>query len=114
MKATCGRARRARRARGRAAARRAIPCPAVPSVLIVRGHLSTPWELRPWLELPERFEVSYLLTRSNRFAKPDRLEAVPARSLRDLFPSGPLGELSTGVLGDRYLSAEEAFKRADI
>ena len=86
----------------------------MPSVLIVRGHLSTPWELRPWLELPDHFEVSYLLTRSNRFAKPDRLEAVPARSLRDLFPAGPLGELSTGVLGDRYLSAEEAFRRADI
>jgi glycosyltransferase involved in cell wall biosynthesis len=86
----------------------------VPSVLIVRGHLSTPWELRPWLELPDRYDVSYLLTRSNRFAKPDRLEPVPARSLRDLFPSGPLGELSTGVIGDRYLSAEEAFARADI
>lgn len=86
----------------------------MPSVLIVRGHLSTPWELRPWLELPERYEVSYLLTRSNRFAKPDRLEAVPARSLRDLFPAGALGELSTGVIGDRYLSADEAFARADI
>ncbi|MGB9184332.1 MAG: hypothetical protein WCB67_09720, partial [Solirubrobacteraceae bacterium] len=76
----------------------------MPSVLIVRGHLSTPWELRPWLELPERYEVSYLLTGSNRFATPERLRAVPARSLRDLLPRGPLGELSAGVLGDRYLS----------
>jgi glycosyltransferase involved in cell wall biosynthesis len=86
----------------------------VPSVLIVRGHLSTPWELRPWLELPERFEVSYLLTGSNRFATPERLRAVRARSLRDLLPRGPLGELSVGILGDRYLSADEAFAGADI
>jgi glycosyltransferase involved in cell wall biosynthesis len=86
----------------------------VPSVLIVRGHLSTPWELRPWLELPERYDVSYLLTGSNRFATPDGLRAVRARSLRDLLPRGPLGELSTGVLGDRYLAADEAFAQADI
>jgi glycosyltransferase involved in cell wall biosynthesis len=86
----------------------------VPSVLVVRGHLSTPWELRPWLELPDRYEVSYLLTGSNRFATPERLRAVPARALRDLLPRGPLGELSAGVIGDRYLSAEEAFAEADI
>jgi glycosyltransferase involved in cell wall biosynthesis len=86
----------------------------VPSILIVRGHLSTPWELRPWLELPDRYEVSYLLTGSNRFASPDRLRAVPARALRDWLPRGPLGELSAGVLGDRYLSAEEAFSEADV
>ena len=46
----------------------------MPSVLIVRGHLSTPWELRPWLALPERYEVSYLLTRSNLFATPEARE----------------------------------------
>lgn len=86
----------------------------MPSVLIVRGHLATPWELRPWLELEDRFEVSYLLTGSNRFAKPETLRAVPARALRDLLPPGPLGELSAAVLGDRYLSAEEAFAGADI
>jgi glycosyltransferase involved in cell wall biosynthesis len=86
----------------------------VPSVLIVRGHLSTPWELRPWLELPHRFQVSYLLTGSNRFATPERLRPVRARALRDLLPPGPLGELSAGVLGDRYLSAADAFAAADI
>ncbi|HTA05251.1 MAG TPA: glycosyltransferase family 4 protein, partial [Solirubrobacteraceae bacterium] len=86
----------------------------MPSVLIVRGHLATPWELRPWLELPERFEVSYLLTGSNGYSPPAGLRAVPSRALRDLLPRGPLGELSAGVLGDRYLSAREAFAKADI
>jgi len=86
----------------------------VPNILIVRGHLVTPWELRPWGELPERFEVSYLLTRSNGFAEPEGLRRVPVRALRDLLPPGPIGELGTGVLGDRYLSAEDAFAEADI
>src|SRR5258707_969234 len=85
----------------------------MPSIVPTKA-LSTPWELRPWLELPERYEVSYLLTGSNRFATPDGLRAVPARALRDLLPRGPLGELSAGVLGDRYLSANEAFAHADI
>ena len=86
----------------------------MPSVLIVRGHLSTPWELRPWLALPPRYQVSYLLTGSNKFAPPEGLHAVPARALRDFLPRGPLGELAAGVMGDRYLSAEQAFADADI
>ncbi len=91
-----------------------IACQAVPSVLIVRGHLANPWELRPWLELPDRYEVSYLLTGSNRFLAPKELRAVPVRALRDVLPHGRVGELSAMVLGDRYLSAEEAFAQADI
>jgi len=86
----------------------------MPRVLIVRGHLANPWELRPWHLLPDRYEVSYLLTKSNRFTPPAELRAVPARTLRDLMPRGTLGEVSTGVLGDRYLSADDAFARADI
>jgi glycosyltransferase involved in cell wall biosynthesis len=86
----------------------------VPRVLIVRGHQATPWELRPWRELAERFEVSYLLSGSNRFARPEGLRAVPVRALRDLLPGGPVGELGALALGDRYLSAENAFAAADI
>ncbi len=86
----------------------------MPRILIVRGHLVTPWELGPWRELPERFDVSYLLTRSNGFAAPDGLRSVPVRSLRDLLPAGPLGEVGAGLLGDRYLSAEQAFAAADV
>lgn len=86
----------------------------MPRILIVRGHLVTPWELRPWLDLPARFEVSYLLTRSNGFDAPKGLRSVPARALRDYLPRGPLGEFGAGVLGDRYLSAEQAFAEADI
>jgi glycosyltransferase involved in cell wall biosynthesis len=86
----------------------------VPRVLIVRGHQVTPWELAPWRELPERFEVSYLLTGSNRFAVPDGLRAVRVRALRDLLPPGPLGEVGALALGDRYISAHESFSSADV
>jgi glycosyltransferase involved in cell wall biosynthesis len=88
----------------------------MPRVLIVRGQLATPWELRPWGELPERYDVSYLLTRSNEFdvgALPLRAERVTA--LRDRFPSGLLGSALAGVWGERYLSdADAAYARADI
>ncbi len=86
----------------------------MPRVLIVRGHQVTPWELAPWRELPERFEVSYLLTGSNRFAAPDGLRAVRVRALRDLLPPGPLGEVGALALGDRYISARESFASADV
>jgi glycosyltransferase involved in cell wall biosynthesis len=86
----------------------------MPHILIVRGHLVTPWELGPWLELPERFEVRCLLTPSNRFTPPEGLRYVEVRALRDFLPHGPLGEVATGLLGDRYLSAGKAFDWADI
>lgn len=86
----------------------------MPQVLIVRGHQATPWELRPWQELPERFEVSYLLTGSNRFGSLAGLRPVKVRALRDLLPRGVAGEVGAVALGDRYLSGEDSFAAADI
>jgi glycosyltransferase involved in cell wall biosynthesis len=85
-------------------------------ILIVRGQLATPWELRPWAELPERFDVSYLLTPSNDFdtrSLPLRPQRVT--SLRDRLPDGRLGSLVAGIAGERYLAdAEPAYAQADI
>jgi glycosyltransferase involved in cell wall biosynthesis len=86
----------------------------VPRVLIVRGHQATPWELAPWQKLPERFEVSFLLTRSNRFATPQGLRPERVRALRDLLPGGTLGDAGAVLLGDRYLDAERHFAAVDI
>jgi glycosyltransferase involved in cell wall biosynthesis len=84
-------------------------------VLIVRGHLATPWELVPWSRLPERFEVSYLVTRSNAFdTSALQLRPVRVRALRDLLPRGVVGELVAGVTGDRYMTADAAYAQADI
>jgi glycosyltransferase involved in cell wall biosynthesis len=86
----------------------------MPRVLIVRGHLVTPWELLPWASLDERFEVSYLVTGSNRFPLPDALTRTRVRALRDFLPGNFPGEVIAGIVGDRYIDAEAAFAAADI
>jgi glycosyltransferase involved in cell wall biosynthesis len=88
----------------------------MPRVLIVRGQLATPWELRPWSELPERFDVAYLLTRSNQFATASLpLRAEPVTALRDRLPKGRVGAAVAGVVGERYLSnADAVYATADI
>src|SRR5687767_12472841 len=86
----------------------------MPRVVIVRGHLATPWELRPWEEL-EGFDVAFLRTRRNNYDVSGlRLSPVPVRALRDLLPAGRLGEVATGVLGDRYLDLERHLRDADV
>ena len=84
-------------------------------VLLVRGHLVNPWDLRPWTLLPERFEVAALVTGSNVFdtgAVP--LKQVNVRAFRDLLPRGRLGDVAMGVVGDRYLRVSPELQRADI
>jgi glycosyltransferase involved in cell wall biosynthesis len=88
----------------------------MPCVLIVRGQLVTPWELRPWAELPDRFDASYLLTRSNEFdTEKLPLRARRVTSVRDRLPGGALGAAAAGVAGERYLAdADEAYAEADV
>jgi glycosyltransferase involved in cell wall biosynthesis len=88
----------------------------MPRVLIVRGQLVTPWELRPWAELPDRFDASYLLTRSNEFdTEKLPLRARRVTSVRDRLPGGALGAAAAGVAGERYLAdADEAYAEADV
>jgi glycosyltransferase involved in cell wall biosynthesis len=84
-------------------------------VLVVRGHLINPWELRPWALLPERFEVACLVTGSNVFDTGSvPLRQVRVRALRDLFPRGRLGDVAMGVVGDRYLRADQEVSGADV
>src|SRR4051812_19236146 len=85
-------------------------------VLIVRGHQVTPWELRPWQDLPERFDVAYLRTASNGWDTTGvELEAVPVGARRDRLPRGLAGDVPALLVGDRYTSgADAAFADADI
>lgn len=86
----------------------------MPRVLILRGHQATPWELAPWMELPARFEVTLLLTRSNRFAYEGGLRKVKTRTLRDMLPPGIPGDVAALAIGDRYLDLEAQLAAADI
>jgi glycosyltransferase involved in cell wall biosynthesis len=87
----------------------------VTRVVVLRGHLVNPWELRPWALLPDRFDVSVLVTRSNAFDTSDvPLRQLRVRALRDLLPRGRLGDLAMGVSGDRYLGADDELAGADV
>lgn len=84
-------------------------------VLVVRGHLATPWELRPWSHLDERFNVSFLQSASNRFETAAiGIKGLPARTLRDRLPAGVLFDHVVSLVGDRYLDADKQFAQADI
>lgn len=84
-------------------------------VVVVRGHLVNPWELRPWALLAERFEVTTLVTRRNVFdAGAVPLKQARVRALRDVLPSGRIGDMAMGVIRDRYLDADAELSRADI
>jgi glycosyltransferase involved in cell wall biosynthesis len=84
-------------------------------VIVVRGHLVTPWELKPWALLPERFSVGYLHTPSNRFEPGSLgLERIPARSRRDLLPKGRIGDFVAGLAGERYRGLERSLSGADV
>src|SRR3954447_2152249 len=86
-----------------------------PSVLIVRGHLVTPWELRMWEPLLDRFDIAYLIGKRNEF-DPGELELRPVEiaTRRDRAPRGRIGDLVTGVIGDDYVGIDEAVQGFDV
>jgi glycosyltransferase involved in cell wall biosynthesis len=86
-----------------------------PRVVLVRGHQVNPWELRPWEELADRFEVVCLVTSSNVFdAAPLRLSRVRVRALSDLVPPGRLRSFAARTPVNRYLGLGDHLAGADI
>lgn len=86
-----------------------------PRVVVLRGHQTNPWELRPWELIGDRYDVAYLSSARSWFDTSGlTLPAVPARTLRGLLPRGPLGDLATRVPGDRYLGLRERLAGADV
>ncbi|HEV7493848.1 glycosyltransferase [Baekduia sp.] len=88
----------------------------MPRVLVVRGHQATPWDLRQWEALPDRFDVAYLRSAANGWDVGSvALEAVPVRTRRDRLPKGRLGDVATLLAGDAYgAGADEAYAAADV
>jgi glycosyltransferase involved in cell wall biosynthesis len=84
-------------------------------VVILRGHQANPWELRPWEELRERYDISYLRSGAGWFDDSlVQLPAAPAGTLRERLPRGRLGDVLVRVPGDRYLGLEPLLRGADI
>ena len=81
----------------------------------MRGHQATPWELRPWASLSDRFDVGYLQTPSNAYDVGELgLDARPVKTFRDRFPRGRVGDFLGSALGDRYLDVDDDLRGADI
>jgi glycosyltransferase involved in cell wall biosynthesis len=86
-----------------------------PRVLLLRGHNANPWDLRPWELLRDEFDVSVLVTGSNRFDLEDLdLPLRRGSALRDRLPRGRLGDLAAQLPGDRYRHLERHLAGADI
>ena len=86
-----------------------------PRVVILRGHNANPWDLRPWELLRDEFDVSVLVTGSNRYDLEDlALPVVRGRALRDRLPRGRWGDRAAQGPGDRYLDLERYLSGADI
>ena len=86
-----------------------------PRVVILRGHQVNPWELRPWEELSERFDVRYLRSGAGWFDDSLlRLPSEPTRTLRERLPRGRAGDLLVRLPGDRYLGLEQVLRGAAI
>jgi glycosyltransferase involved in cell wall biosynthesis len=86
-----------------------------PHVVLLRGYSANPWDLRPWVLLADRFEVSCLVTgRNDHEAGSLGVPSVPVRALRDLLPRGRAANAAAYAAGDRYLGLEDHLKTADI
>jgi glycosyltransferase involved in cell wall biosynthesis len=96
-----------------------VTAPARPRVVLLRGHNANPWDLRPWELLRDDFDVSVLVTGSNRYDLEDLdLTVVRGGARRDRLPHGRklgrLGDLASQVPGDRYRDLAQHLSGADI
>ena len=82
-----------------------------PHVVLLRGHNVNPWDLRPWEELGDRFDVTVLVTGSNRFDVSGLgLRQEHVRAVRDWMP----GDLAVKLPGDRYVGLAGHLEGADL
>jgi glycosyltransferase involved in cell wall biosynthesis len=89
--------------------------PTRPRVVLVRGHQTNSWHLRPWRHLTDRYDVVVALTRRTWFDTSSLgLPTQTAPALRDLLPPGRVGNAVARIPGDRYLRPKELFEGADI
>ena len=86
-----------------------------PRVVILRGHQVNPWELRPWEELADGYDVRYLRSGAGWFDDSLlRLPSESARTLRERLPRGRAGDLLVRLPGDRYIGLEPVLRDAAI
>lgn len=84
-------------------------------VALVRGQQLTPWEVHQWTALGDRFEVTCLTSRSNRFDVGETgLAERRVWTMRDLLPPGRVGDTAVRAPGDRYIGLARALRGMDV
>jgi glycosyltransferase involved in cell wall biosynthesis len=84
-------------------------------VVLLRGLSVAPWDLRPHELLAGDYQVSVLVAPSNLYETTGlALEQRSARTVSGLLPRGPLGEIATRGLGERFIGLAGHLRGADI
>jgi glycosyltransferase involved in cell wall biosynthesis len=79
-------------------------------VVVLRGRAANPWDLRPWQELGDPYDVAVLVPDRNDYDTSGlALERVPVRTVSSRLP-----RLLTRAVGERYLDLEARLRGADI
>jgi glycosyltransferase involved in cell wall biosynthesis len=86
-----------------------------PRVVILRGQLVNPWELRPWEQLTERFDVSVAVPRRHLHPLGSlHLERVRVSALSDFVPTSWGSALAARLPFNRHLRLEAVLAGATI
>lgn len=86
-------------------------------IVVLRGAAANPWDLRPWEELGDGYEVSVLVPDNNQYdvAALRNVRAVPVRTVGGrLRAGGPPGRIATRAIGERYLGLEALLRGVDL
>ena len=87
----------------------------LPRVVVLRGQQVNPWDVRPWEDLRDEFEVSVPVLGSSGLFATDTVavERPPARALSDLAP-GPLRGIAARAPINRYRGIDALLAGAAI
>ena len=86
-----------------------------PRVVVLRGHNTNVWDLRPLEQLADEFDVAALVTGSNLHDLGGlALRQVPVRTPRDVLPAGRPAGAAAYAIGERYLGLANHLGGADI
>jgi glycosyltransferase involved in cell wall biosynthesis len=86
-----------------------------PRVVILRGHLANPWDLRPWEDLAGSYDVTCLVARSNLYELSGlALRQRRVRMISDALPAGRLRHFGARTPVNRYLRLAQHLDGAAI
>jgi glycosyltransferase involved in cell wall biosynthesis len=86
-----------------------------PRVVVLRGHNTNVWDLRPLEQLTDEFDVAALVTGSNLHDLAGlALPQVPVRTPRDALPAGRAAGAAAYAIGERYRGLADHLRGADI